>query len=111
MNDIATHKDRNKPATKVANDAENAKAPDPRRHYSSPEDLRDDINLDLPAREELLREWQADLDRRLEAESEGMSASDPMSADKESRLANEYKRVSTALETIVAERQKSETAN
>lgn len=109
MNDSATRGDGSKPASKVAADEANAdKAPDPRRHYASPEDLREDINLDLAAREELLREWRADLDRRLESEAEGMSASDPMSAEKESRLANEHKRVSTALEAIVAERGRAE---
>jgi hypothetical protein len=40
----------------------------------------------------------------LAAEAEGMSASDPISPDRESRLANEHRRVSTALEEIVSER-------
>ena len=40
-------------------------------------------------------------------EAEGMSASDPISAEKESRLANEHRRVSAALDAIVADRQKS----
>ncbi|MCC6828878.1 MAG: hypothetical protein IT550_11705 [Novosphingobium sp.] len=101
MNDITgSH-----PAQAVSNDADAAKAPDPRRHYASPEDLREDINLDVATREELLREWQSDLDQRLSAESEGMSASDPISAEKESRLANEHRRVSKALEEMCAERQ------
>jgi len=114
MNDTTTSPGGAKPgdgrvsADKVAADAEKDKAPDPRRHYASPEDLLEDINLDLKTREELLREWRAELDHRLESESEGMSASDPMSAEKESRLANEHRRVSAALETIVADRQKSE---
>ena len=41
-----------------------------------------------------------DLDRRLESESEGMSASDPMSASREAKLAAETRRVSKALEQV-----------
>lgn len=93
------------PAQAVHDDAAADKAPDPRRHYSSPEDLREDIELDLAAREELLREWQQDLDQRLDAEAEGMSASDPISQEQESRLASEHRRVSKALEAVVSERQ------
>ncbi len=96
------------PATAVADDAAAAKAPNPRRHYDSPEDLLDDISLSLGERENLLREWKQDLDRRLESESEGMSASDPMSADKESRLAGETRRVTTALERAAADRSLAE---
>lgn len=100
MNDITgSH-----PAQAVSEDADAAKAPDPRRHYASPEDLREDIDLDITTREELLREWQSDLDQRLAAEAEGMSASDPISAEKESRLANEHRRVSKALEDVCSER-------
>jgi hypothetical protein len=95
------------PSQAVTEDAEADKAPNPRRHYSSPEDLREDIDLDLEAREELLRQWQKDLDQRLAAEAEGMSASDPISQDQESRLANEHRRVSKALDEVVAERQKA----
>ena len=68
MNDWSTRPgDGDVAASKVAADAQEDKAPDPRRHYASPEDLQDDINLDLKTREELLREWRADLDRRLES--------------------------------------------
>jgi hypothetical protein len=108
MTDAATPA--NKPASKVAADAHDEKAPNPRRHYASPEDLREDINLDLATREDLLLEWRTDLDRRLESESEGMSASDPMSAEKESSLANEHKRVSNALEAVAAERREADAA-
>lgn len=111
MSDVNTAANRQDPADKVAADAEAEKAPNPRRHYPSPEDLREDIELDLATREELLREWRTDLDRRLESEAEGMSASDPMSAEKEARLANEHKRVSSALEAVVAERDQAEGAN
>ena len=96
-----------KPAESVGADAAVGKAPDPRRHYNSPEDLREDINLDLAEREELLRQWKQDIDRRLEAEAEGMSAQDPMSQDKESRLASEQRRVSALLADIVDEREKA----
>jgi hypothetical protein len=92
------------PSLAVDEDAQAVKAPDPRRHYDSPEDLREDIDLPLDRREELLRQWQKDLDQQLTAESEGMSASDPISQEKEARLASEQRRVSKALEAIVAER-------
>lgn len=95
------------PADAVTKDAAADKAPDPRRHYASPEDLREDIALDIATREELLRQWKQDLDRRLEAEAEGMSASDPMSQEQESRLANEHRRVNKALDEIVSERQQT----
>ncbi|MBW8752864.1 MAG: hypothetical protein JF595_01740 [Sphingomonadales bacterium] len=101
MSDIAE----TAPAQAVNDDAAAEKAPDPRRHYSSPEDLREDIDLDIATREELLRQWKKDLDQRLEAEAEGMSASDPISQEKESRLASEHRRVSKALEEITSERQ------
>lgn len=107
---VNTAPDRPDPADKVADDAHRDRAPDPRRHYASPEDLREDIALDLAKREELLSEWRAELDRRLESEAEGMSASDPMSAEKEARLANEHKRVTSALEAVVAERERADSA-
>ena len=88
------------PSEKVQQDADNEKAPDPRRHYDSPEDLREDVELDLATRESLLREWKQDIDRRLESESEGMSASDPISASREAKLAAEQRRVSKALEQV-----------
>lgn len=100
MNDTAE----TAPAEAVSEDAAASKAPDPRKHYASPEDLREDIDLDLAAREELMRQWQKDLDQQLTAESEGMSASDPISQEKEARLASEQRRVSKALDEIVAER-------
>jgi hypothetical protein len=100
----------NIPAENVSNDAQASKAPDPRRHYASPEDLREDVSLDLASREELLRQWQKDIDQRLEAESEGMSASDPISEDKESRLANEHRRVTLALEEVAEDRRKCQPA-
>ena len=100
MGDIAE----TEPAQAVNKDAAAEKAPDPRRHYSSPEDLREDIELDLETREELLRQWKKDLDQQLEAESEGMSISDPISQEQESRLASEHRRVSKALEEVVSER-------
>ena len=92
------------PAQAVNDDAAAEKAPDPRRHYASPEDLREDIDLDIETREELLRQWKQDLDQRLEAESEGMSASNPISHEKEARLASEHRRVSKALEEITSAR-------
>lgn len=92
------------PADEVARDEHGDKAPNPRRHYGSPEELREDPKLDAAQREELLRQWKLDLDNRLAAEAEGMSAADPIGEDKEGRLAAEARRVAKALEEIVAER-------
>lgn len=96
-----------RPAQAVSQDEHDEKAPNPRRHYDSPEKLSEDINLDLEARENLLTEWKHDLDRRLEAESEGMSASDPISQEREARLAGELRCVCTALDDVVAVRSKA----
>jgi len=93
------------PSTAVIEDAHNEKAPDPRRHYKSPEDLREDISLGLARREELLRQWKLDVDRELEAESEGMSAADPISAERESSLAGEERRVTKALQSVIKDRE------
>lgn len=98
----------NRPAKAVIKDANAEQAPDPRRHYDSPEELREDINLELATREDLLKEWKQDLDRRLEAESEGMSVSDPISQEREARLAAELRRVCRALDEIVGERTKAD---
>ena len=75
-------------------------APDPRRDYASPEDLREDIALDLTERERLLREWKHDVERQLESEAEGMSASDPIAAEREAQLAAEVRRVNKALGSV-----------
>ncbi|MBU6269090.1 MAG: hypothetical protein KGN34_16200 [Sphingomonadales bacterium] len=96
------------PSQAIEGDAEAEKAPNPRRHYKSPEDLVDDVHLDLATREDLLREWSHEVDRLLESESEGMSASDPISADRESKLANEARRVNAALATVSANRKEAE---
>lgn len=93
------------PADMIHTDEQAGRAPDPRRHYPGPEDLREDIALDLATRKDLLRQWKDDVDALLSAESEGMSASDPISAEAESRLAAEARRVDKALHAI--ERQAS----
>lgn len=91
------------PADAIQSDAEAELAPDPRRHYATPEELCQDPDLDHATREELLKEWKQDLDRRLEAEAEGMSASDPISQEREAKLATELRMVSKALETLAQE--------
>ena len=84
--------------------AETAAAPDPRRDYASPEDLREDVALTMAQREALLMQWKQDVDRELDAESEGMGASNPLAAEAEARLAGEARRVSKALASIVHDR-------
>ncbi len=93
----------NSPAEGVQTDAARDRAPDPRRHYDSPEDLREDVELDRSTREQLLKQWKDEVDAQLSAESEGMGASDPMRAEAEARLASEARRVSEALSALQAE--------
>ena len=93
-----------KPAAEVAKDAAADKAPNPRRHYDSPEDLRVDRALDAEAKHALLTEWKQDLEQQIEAEAEGMSAADPISSEKEARLAAELRKVAAALDEVVRER-------
>ena len=88
------------PASLVRADATAGRAPDPRRHYPGPEDLREDVELDLATRESLLRQWKDEVDSLLVAEAEGMSASDPIRAEAEARLAAEARRVDKALHAV-----------
>ncbi len=85
-------------------------APAPRRHYASPEDLRDDHSMDLAARVTLLAEWQDEVDHRLASESEGMNPAHPISAEHEAKLANEARRVSAALADLRREHAAAEDA-
>jgi hypothetical protein len=75
-------------------------APDPREQFETPEALLADARLSDDEKKELLTEWDSEMDARLNAEAEGMSVSDPMSAIKESRLADEAGHVKTALTEI-----------
>lgn len=77
-----------------------AKAPDPRKHFTSPEALLDNPDLSDAEKQALLAEWDSEIDGRLNAESEGMGISDPMTARKEGQLADEAGRVKTALNAV-----------
>lgn len=89
-----------RPAESVHADAQAERAPDPRRHYASPEDLRDDLELSLDERQRLLMQWKDEVDAQLAAEAEGMSASDPIRAEAEASLAGEALRVGKALTAV-----------
>jgi DNA-directed RNA polymerase specialized sigma24 family protein/CheY-like chemotaxis protein len=84
------------PAMLVAED----EAPNPRKHFDTPEALLADLTLSDVEKQSLLTEWDSEMDGRLNAESEGMSASDPISARREARLADEAGHVKTALTDI-----------
>jgi CheY-like chemotaxis protein len=75
-------------------------APNPRKHFDTPEALLADPSLSDAEKRSLLTEWESEMDGRLNAESEGMSASDPISARREARLADEAGHVKTALTDI-----------
>lgn len=85
------------PARKVAKDEAKARAPNPQRHFHSPDLLLDDDSLTDREKYDLLREWDLEIDNRLKAEEEGMSASDPMRSRHEAKLAEESARVKSCL--------------
>lgn len=89
-----------KPSAQVAQDSQDVKAPDPRRHYDTPEQLASDEHVEADEKRALLIEWKQDLEQRIEAEAEGMSASDPISSERESKLAAELKSVTKALDQL-----------
>ncbi len=70
------------------------------KHFDTPADLLADPGLADTEKQALLTDWDADLDGRLNAESEGMSASDPISAKREARLADEAGKVKDALTEV-----------
>jgi hypothetical protein len=98
------------PSEAVQQDSVEDKAPDPRKHYDSPEGLAEDVELDLATREALLLEWKYDLTQQLEAESEGMSAPEASGAAQNARLAAESRRVSQAHEAVSSELERANTA-
>ena len=75
--------------------------PNPRKHFDTPQALLADSALADGEKEALLTEWDSELDGRLNAESEGMSASDPISAKREARLADEAGMVKSALTEVL----------
>lgn len=80
--------------------AMDAVTPDPRKHFDTPEALLADPQLADEDKQALLTEWDSEMDNRLNAESEGMSASDPISAKREAQLAEEARKVKNALTRI-----------
>jgi len=64
------------PATQVMSEA----TLNPRKHYDTPEQLLADPELSDSVKQVQLTEWDSEMDNRLHAEAEGMSASDPISA-------------------------------
>jgi len=68
--------------------------------YDSPTDILNDSKLTDAEKRKLLEDWKMDVDSRLYAESEGMSSSDPISAQEEARLAEQEQLVSHALDML-----------
>lgn len=71
--------------------------PDPRVSYDTPSDVVADDALSVEEKKSILTHWANEVDDRLKAEEEGMSASDPMRARHEADLAKEAERVTRAL--------------
>ncbi|MFA7586797.1 MAG: superoxide dismutase [Novosphingobium sp.] len=80
--------------------ADQSPAPDPRTHFQSPEMLLVSDAFSDEEKLELLKQWHLDLDNRLRAEEEGMSASDPMTLRTESRIADEAGRVQSCIRKL-----------
>ncbi len=97
---LLVHRERSaesKPAMLVMEDD----TPNPRKHFDTPQALLEDPGLADTDKVALLTEWDSEMDAQLSAESEGMSASDPISAKREGRLAEEAKMAKIALTKIV----------
>ena len=75
-------------------------APNPRKHFENPKALLADPDLCDADKQALLSEWDSEIDGRLSAEAEGMGVSDPLTARKEARLADEARNVKSALTAI-----------
>jgi CheY-like chemotaxis protein len=87
-------------ASAQANQVMEDNAPNPRKHFESPAALVADPGLADSDKMALLSDWDSELDARLNAESEGMSASDPISAKREAQLAEEAAKVKSALTEV-----------
>ena len=101
---LLVHREREAQTAAAASPAAEAMdddVPNPRKHFDTPEALLADPELTIDEKHSLLTEWDSELDGRLNAEAEGMSASDPISARKEGRLADEARHVKSALTKLV----------
>jgi hypothetical protein len=85
---------------KISSDQAKERAPNPKRHFTSPEMLLADAGLSNDEKLALLTEWDLEIDNRLKAEEEGMSVSDPMHNRVEAKLADEAARVKSALTEV-----------
>ncbi|QTD55060.1 hypothetical protein [Parasphingorhabdus cellanae] len=72
----------------------------PRHTYQTPANVLTDEHLSTEQKRDILRYWKEDVEARLRAEGEGMGQSEPISADKESTLAEEQQLINQALAEI-----------
>ncbi len=77
-------------------------APNPRQDFDSPKDVIYEVDMTASEKVALLTDWDLDLENRLKAEEEGMSASDPISSQREAKLAEESAAAKSALAEMVA---------
>ena len=80
--------------------AEGHSLPDPRTEYDTPKQVLDDQALSDPEKREKLEHWVGEVDRRLESESEGMGAGEPLHPRVEADLAHEATEASNALRSL-----------
>ena len=90
------------PARRAIENEGRDQAPDPQRYFESPELLLADPTVSDDRKRELLHDWDLELDNRLNAESEGMGVSDPMSGHNEAKLADISARVKSSLAALAA---------
>ena len=94
---LLVHREQKTSGSQAADQAIGDDVPNPRKHFDTPEELMADKGLSDDEKQALLTEWDSEMDGRLNAEAEGMSASDPISERKEANLADEARKVKTAL--------------
>lgn len=75
-------------------------APNPSSSHGSPELLAADAALTREQKIDLLADWLLELNNRLNAESEGMSMSDPMLARREAQIADQTARVKAIMDDL-----------
>lgn len=94
---LLVHREQQTSGSHAADKAIGDDVPNPRKHFDTPEALMADPGLSDEEKHALLTEWDSEMDNRLNAEAEGMSASDPISERKEAVLADEARKVKSAL--------------
>ena len=76
--------------------------PIPQGDFKTPGQIAEHPGLSDDQKLELLGKWKLDLERQLESESEGMSASDPMGSRTEADLSEQLRLLTDAIGSVQA---------